>query len=154
MKLSIMVIAINLVLLLGAATSCNAGSQQAGLGNGQAVYKVALCKLLVDPKAYKGKSVEVVARITATKEGIDIWDPACSSLGLNLSIDFDAPGKHGFRELEDALKAHGLSDHPVIATMRGVILFNQYDKIRRRNRTVLAIESVEDVHQAASVERR
>lgn len=57
-------------------------------------------------------------------------------------------------ELEDALKAHGLSDHPVIATMRGVILFNQYDKIRRKKRTVLAIDSVEDVHQAASVEHR
>lgn len=72
MRLSIMVVGINLVFLLGAATSCNAGSQQAELGNGQAVSKVPLCKLLAAPKAYTGKPVEVVARITATKEGIDI----------------------------------------------------------------------------------
>jgi len=147
------VLVISLMSLGVLIPNCDAQSHEAKHGN-ERVIQIPLCRLLADPRAYAGKTVEVVARITATKEGIDIWDPTCKNIGVDLVIDFDAPGKKGFSELEDSLRAHGLSDHPVIATLRGMFIPNQYDKVRRKKRTVLAVESVEGVHQAASVERR
>jgi len=145
---------INSVFLLGIVMSCSARSRQPQAATNQSFRRVTFCTLLADPKTYTGQALEVVARVTATKEGIDMWDPLCGKSGIDLSVDFDATNRAGFKEFEAALKEHGLSDRPVIATIRGVFVFNQYDKTRHQSRSIFTVDSVGDVHQANDVERR
>lgn len=132
-------------------SSCLLPTEAAANGD---VERASICALMAAPKQYTGKTVEVIARITRTKEGIGLWDPSCGNLGVDLLIDFDETDKPGFKELEEALKAHGLSDHPVIATVQGVFTFNQYDKFKKQKRTVLVASSVFNVHQSSDVEHR
>ena len=143
-----------LMLLVAACIGCAGEEDKSDHGSGPPTKKVDLCSLIANSKSYAGKSVATVGRITATKEGIDMWDPACTNLGVDISIDFDATGRRGFGVLEQALKAHGLSSHPVIASVTGVLRWNCYDKTRHKKRTVLEVESVDEVHQATVVERR
>jgi hypothetical protein len=76
------------------------------------------------------------------------------SLGIDLSIDFDVHSDNGFESLEAALKAHGLSDYPVIATIEGNFTPDRYDSIRRRKRTVIVVRKVKGIRQSSARERR
>jgi len=84
---------INVSVLLALILGCRAGSDgsQAAMMSRNPT-TVALCKLTMAPKAYTETLVEVNGRITATKEGIDMWDPSCSNRGVDLSVDFDSGG--------------------------------------------------------------
>lgn len=145
---------INLSVLLALILGCRAGSDgsQAAMMSRNPT-TIALCTLTMAPKADTETLVEVDGRITATKEGIDMWDPSCSNRGVDLSVDFDSGGV-GLKELEQALKEYGLSDHPVIATVDGSFIPDHYDSIRHRKRTILVVKKVSNIHQSSAEEHR
>ena len=59
----------------------------------------------------------------------------------------------GIAELLQALSQHGLGDHPVSATLTGVLEIDNYDEIRRVHRTVFRVISARDIRRSAHVER-
>jgi hypothetical protein len=67
-------------VLLVTLMSCSAGSARSQAAVDQALRRASICSLMAAPKTYAGKTVEVVGRITAVKEGIDMWDPSCRDL--------------------------------------------------------------------------
>jgi hypothetical protein len=142
---------IGVLLLICILSGCFYSRCTVGAASGEAT-AATICAVLAAPKLYTGKPVEVVARITRTKEGIGLWNPSCGNLGIDLLIDFNETDKPGFKELEEALKVHGLSDHPVIATVQGVFTFNHYDKFRKQKRPILIADRILDIHQSSNVE--
>ncbi len=154
MRVLASVVAAKASLLLAMVVSCSGGSPIPRASVDQAPTKTSICSIMANPKAFGGKAVEVVGRITATKEGIDIWDPSCRGVGIDLSIDYDVHADNGFEPLEALLKTNGLSDYPVIATIQGSFMPDQYDKIRRKKRTLLRVQKAMDVHLSAEEEYR
>src|SRR5580698_6738766 len=76
----------------------------------------SLCVVLARPTEYSGRTMRMTARITATKEGSFLWTPACRNLGVvSLQLEGQAESDSGLKGLQEMLRSHGLSDHPVIA---------------------------------------
>jgi len=93
-----------------------------------------LCKLLSNPKVHSGKVVDIQARITSVKEGSNIWDPDCPNLGAILIVDPSPDADPSIHELDRMMRLHGLSDHPVTASLVGVL---KIENRRPSNRKVL-----------------
>jgi hypothetical protein len=111
------------------------------------VSKVSMCALMATPKQYSGSMVEVAVRFTRTKEGTRLWDISCPDYGADLWIDPAVANDPSFLKLDEMLNAHGLSDHPVMATIQGVFSYAQYDKVRRQKRSTIKAEVVSDIKQ-------
>lgn len=112
--------------------------------------KVALCDVLGRPADYSGKTLTMTVRITATKEGSFLWNSSCKNLGLTLQIEDQAKSDTGIQGLLEMLRQHGLSDHPVTATLTGVFLYNQQDEYRNRRRSVFRASSATEIKQAGA----
>lgn len=112
--------------------------------------KVALCDVLRHPADYSGKTLTMTVRITATKEGSFLWSSSCKNLGLTLQIEDQAKSDTGIQSLLEMLRQHGLSDHPVTATLTGVFLYNLQDEYRNRRRSVFRASSATEIKQAGA----
>ena len=145
-RLTIMVVAL-LVLPTGRSIA-------RGQDSGVVRQSVALCELMGNPEPYAGKVVTVTARLTSTKDGTSMWDPGCKTMGLELEIVPSSRSNPDIGRLQLALKQHGLSDHPVMATLTGTFLYNKYDAVRRRARSLFSAISAADVQQSSVIERR
>jgi hypothetical protein len=124
------------------------------IGNGYAIAEngdpppsFALCDVLARPADYSGKTITMTVRITATKEGSFLWSSSCRNLGLTLQIEDQTKSDTGVQSLLEMLRQHGLSDHPVTATLTGVILYNQQDEYRNRRRSVFRLSSAKEIKQ-------
>lgn len=116
--------------------------------------KLPLCEVLTHPKKYSGRNLIVTARFTATKEGTNLWDHGCPSLGVDLLEDPSVDSHPDMVELYRMLKDHGLSDHPVTAMVTGQFKDDQYDSVRDRRRRVFIAVSAAYIRQTKHVERR
>ena len=116
--------------------------------------KISICELLAHPSQYAGISVVMTVRITATKEGASLWDPACTKVGLRLHSDPATSSDPAMLELDRVLNEHGLSDHPVIATLTGEFRQNHYDDIRHQAKAVFNAVAASDIRQSQSIEHR
>jgi hypothetical protein len=116
--------------------------------------KVPLCEVLTHPKKYSGSNLVVTARFTATKEGTDLWDRDCPGLGVDLLENPVADSHPDMVELYRMLKDHGMSDHPVMATVTGQFKTDQYDAARDRRRWVFIAAAASDISQTKRVEHR
>lgn len=154
MTAAVAVETIKISLLLAVLMGCSTSSHCSQAALDRSPTRLSLCSLIITPNSYAAKAVEVTGLITATKEGIRMWDPSCRSRGLDLSIDFALPGNAGFKVLDEALKAHALSDHPVIATIEGRFMPDYDDGTMQRKRTVLLVQRVTKVHQSSAQELR
>ena len=96
----------------------------------------------------------MTVRITKTKDGTSLWNPSCAKHGIGMLMDAPSGSRPGLSELRRALTLHGLSDHPVIATLTGVFLYNDYDEIRHRHRSVLKVIDAVEIKQSETVEHR
>jgi hypothetical protein len=95
----------------------------------------------------------MTARITATKEGSFLWTPACRNLGVvSLQLEGQAESDSGLKGLQEMLRSHGLSDHPVIATLTGTFTYNQQPD-EHRHRAVFRANAASDLKQSDRVER-
>jgi hypothetical protein len=110
--------------------------------------------MIRNPSAFANRRTEVVVRITATKDGSSVWDPACSKSGFRFQIAPVAQDRPDILKLHRALREHGLSDHPVVAVLRGVLVIDQWDEIRRIRRTTFVVDAARDIRLSPSVERR
>jgi hypothetical protein len=117
------------------------------------VPKADLCDVLGTPSKYSAKTITVVARITSTKEGGFLWSPSCPRRGVRLIIDQKSGSGSGTTELSAALRKHGLSDNPVIATLTGVYVADYFDDVRNRHYPVFRITAASHVRQSRRVER-
>ena len=108
--------------------------------------KVALCDVLARPAGYSSRTLTMTVRVTATKEGSFLWSSNCKKLGLSLQIGDEAKSDAGIRNLLKMLRLHGLSDHPVVATLTGVFLYNQEDE-QHRHRSVFRVSAASEIKQ-------
>lgn len=108
--------------------------------------KVAFCEVLAHPADYSGKTLTMTVRITATKEGSFLWSSNCRKLALSLQIEDEAKSDTGIQNLLKMLRLHGLSDHPVVATLTGVFLYDQEDEHHRR-RSVFRASAASEIKQ-------
>jgi len=114
----------------------------------------SLCDVLLHPKKYSGTTLMLKVRITATKEGSGLWDPACPNLGVDLLAIKDADSNETLVELYRMLRIHGMSDRPVIAMLTGEFTADQYDSLRDRHRSVFTVAAAADITQTKRVEHR
>lgn len=96
----------------------------------------------------------MTVRITSTKDGSSLWSPECRKFGLDLKIDASARSQKGISDLYQAMKLYGLSDHPVVATLTGVFIYDQYDETRHRRRSVFTASAATDIKQSVKEEHR
>lgn len=116
--------------------------------------KLPLCEVLTHPKKYSGSNLIITARFTATKEGTDLWDNRCPGLGVDLLEDPSVDLHPDIVKLYRMLKEHGLSDHPVTATLTGQFKDDQYDAVRDRKRWVFIVVAASAIGQTKHIERR
>ena len=116
--------------------------------------EITLCQMLTAPTEYTGKKIVLTARITSTKEGANLWSPACPRIGINLHVDQEFRSAPGIPELYRALALHGLGDHPVIATLTGFLDNDYFDEIRNQHRRVFKAIAASNIRQSQRVERR
>jgi hypothetical protein len=116
--------------------------------------RVSLCEVLAHPAEYSGKSLIITVRITSTKEGSSLWHPSCRKVGVALQFDASATSGQGIADLREVLRLHGLSNYPVIATLTGVFIYDQYDEVRHRRRSVFKATAATDIKQSHDVEHR
>jgi hypothetical protein len=121
--------------MMFAAFLAVAGNTCANANSRDASPTVSLCEVLTHPSNYSGRKVKMTVRITSTKEGGFLWTPSCRSLGVaTLQIDDAVDSDSGISDLLDLLRSHGLSDHPVIATLAGTFIYNpKKDEHRQRS---------------------
>jgi len=115
---------------------------------------ISLCELLKAPLAYSGKVVTTKAQITRGRHVTVIWDPACRGLGADLQSADSARSNPSIIELDDTLWKHGVGDHPVIATLTGVLLPNQREEhsFLLQPRLVFSASSASNVHRSPKIE--
>jgi len=123
------------------------GNGYAMAGNDDPPPRLALCDVLARPAHYSGRTMTMTVSITATKEGGFLWSSSCRNLGLTLQIEDQAKSETGIQNLLEMLRQHGLSDHPVTATLTGVFLYNQKDEYRNRPRSVFRVSSATEIKQ-------
>lgn len=122
------------------------GCGYAAAETGDASSKVALCDVLAHPTDYSGKTLTMTVRITATKEGSFLWSSNCRKLGLSLQIEDEAKSDADIQNLLKVLRLHGLSGHPVVATLTGVFLYHQENEQHRR-RSIFRVSAASEIKQ-------
>jgi len=116
-------------------------------------HATSLCQVLAHPADHSGRTLRMTVRITATKEGSFLWTPGCRKLGVvSLQMEGQLESKSGMKRLQDMLRAHGLSDHPVIATLTGTFIYNQ-EPDEHRHKAVFTVNAASDLKQADRVKR-
>ena len=115
--------------------------------------RIALCEMVRSANAFAGRRAEVLARITATKEGSFLWDPGCLNRIVALDFARYAQQKPDMLDLHRALREYGLSDHTVMALLTGTLLLNQSDEFNRRKHTVFEVDEARDVKLSPVFER-
>lgn len=115
--------------------------------------KVTLCEVLARPAEYSGKTLTMTVRVTATKEGSFLWSPGCKNLQMPLQIEGQAKSNSDIQNLLEMLRLHGLSDHPVIANLTGVFLYNQHDEYHSFPWSFFRVSAATHVRQSDSIER-
>jgi hypothetical protein len=116
--------------------------------NTEATPTVALCKVLAHPTDYSGKTITITVHIASTKEGTFLWSASCRNLVLALQIEDQARSDESIRDLLQMLRQHGLSDHPVTATLTGLFLHNNQRGNSNRHRSVFRVRSASEIKQA------
>jgi hypothetical protein len=116
--------------------------------------RVSLCDVLAHPKDFSEKSLIVTVRITATKEGASLWSPDCKKFGVDLLTDASAKSQPGIVALDQVLRLHGMSNHPVIATLSGIFINDEYDEFRHLHRSVFRATAATDIKQSENEEHR
>jgi hypothetical protein len=135
------------LLVVVAGTSC------AQADSGGAPESASLCLVLAHPTDFSGKTMRMTVSITATKEGSFIWTPACRGLGVvSLQLEGQTESESGLKGLRDMLRSHGLSDHPVIATLTGTFTYNQQQD-EHRHKAVFKASAASDLSQSERLER-
>jgi hypothetical protein len=115
---------------------------------------VSLCEVLSHPTDYSDRTLTLTVRITATKEGSFLWVHGCKSLGVvTLVMESQSESESGIKVLEDMLRSHGLSDHPVIATLTGTFTYDPQANAPRY-RAVFKARAASGLKQSEHVERR
>jgi hypothetical protein len=131
-----------------------AGALVAQVGGNNPPASASLCEVLGRPAEYLGKRLVLSVRITATKDGASLWDLGCSNLGVSLVTDPEVRSEPGISELYRALRLHGLSDHPVTATLAGLFLEDRNHSIRHRGKFVFKAVAATAIRQSVALERR
>ena len=108
---------------------------------------VPFCELVKNSQQYSGKIVTTTARITRFKHGTGLGDPACP-ISADLQIEETQRASPDMRQLDEALSRHGISDHPIIATLTGTWMGRQYTD----NKFILQPRLVFRVSDAHNVE--
>lgn len=140
-------------LTLAVAPLLVAGSLYAQGHSSGASRTISLCEVLAHPADHSGRTLRMTVRITATKEGSFLWTPGCRNLGVvSLRMEGQPESESGMKGLQDMLRAHGLSDHPVIATLTGTFIYNQQPE-EHRHKAVFTVNAASDLKQADRVER-
>jgi len=142
-----------LLFMLLSSLSGNGQRTDARHGDSSAV---SLCELVEHSAKYVEKSVTTTVRITATKHVTELWDPACPNLGVDLWFRQPETTSPGMLQLHEALNTFGMGDHPVIATLTGTWMGEQYREHQfiQQPRIVLEVIDAADVHRSTKVERR
>jgi hypothetical protein len=150
MKIAGWISPVGLVMMLG----CSAGVNQHGAPQAQ-IPAVPLCELLKQPSKYAGKALTTTARITSFKEVTGIWDPACHGLHADLHTAESARSTASIVELDDTLRKHGMGDYPVIATLTGTLLPNQWEEhaFLPQPRLVFLASSASNIGRSKVIER-
>jgi hypothetical protein len=112
--------------------------------------EAGLCEVLAHPSSYSGKTLNITARITSTKEGSFLWDKSCRNLVVALRIGDEAKSDAGVQNLLQMLRLHGLSDHAVIATLTGVFLYDQRVENTDRSRSIFRVSAASQIKQDGS----
>jgi hypothetical protein len=130
-----------------------AGNISAQTDSGGVPQTISLCEVLAHPADHTRRMLRMTVRITATKEGSFLWTPGCRNLGV-VSLQMETPlvSESGLKGLQDMLRAHGLSDHPVVATLTGTFIYSQQPDEHRRKAAFKA-NAASDLKQAERVER-
>lgn len=130
-----------------------AGNLRAEADSSGVPHTTSLCEVLAHPTDHSGTTLRMTVRITATKEGSFLWTPDCRNLGV-VSLQMGGPpeSKSGMKSLQEILRAHGLSDHPVIATLTGTFIYNQQPD-EHRHKAVFKVNAASDLKQADRIER-
>lgn len=142
-----LIIWFGLVLFRGAAGTPIAVGETPAL-------RPTLCELFAHPQKYVGKDLMVSARITQTKDGSDIWDPSCPNAGALLQTNPSTESDPTIVKLYRTLRLHGLSDHPVTATLHGILKEEQYEKVPNKRRLIFIVAAASDISRTKHIERR
>jgi hypothetical protein len=130
-----------------------AWSHCARAGDSGAPPAVSLCDVLTHPTDYSDRTLTLTVRITATKEGSFLWIPGCRNLGVvTLLMEVQSQSESEMKALQDMLRSHGLSDHPVIATLTGTFTYDRQPDAHRF-RAVFKARAASDLKQSEHVER-
>jgi hypothetical protein len=135
--------------LVLAGQSAKTGSVQL-----KAPIEVKFCDLIAQRDKYLDANVAVRVRMTYLKEGTSLWDPSCPNLGVVLMAKSSDEADQSINELYELLKRVGLSSHPVIAMLTGVLKVEQSSPSQHRNRLEFFAYKASDVSQTSHVERR
>ena len=107
---------------------------------------VSLCEVLAHPTDYSGTKITMTVRIVGTKEGSFVWSPRCRDLGRPLlQVEDQSKPESGVKLLLDMLRSHGLSDHPVVATLTGVFTYEQLGMPSNRHKAVFKVSAASDI---------
>jgi len=120
----------------------------------QTPIQVSFCELVRNPSAYSGKLILTTVRITATKHGSSLWDPRCRSLSLAWQTDPLYKSTAGLVALDREMSAHGLSDHPIVANLKGKFMHDQYSALLKRRMSFLIVQAATDIRQTKDEEHR
>ena len=115
--------------------------------------KVQLCEVLKHPQKYADRILTVSARITASIEVANIWDPDCRKFGARLQIGTVDRNNPSILALYREMGAHGLSDHPLMASLTGVFKYYPPEQGNRERRVFIAREAA-DIRRPEIVERK
>ena len=115
--------------------------------------KVQLCEVLKHPEKYADRVLKVSARITASIESAGIWDVSCRKLEARLQVGNADRENPSILALYRELGAHGLSDHPLTASLTGVFKYYPAEQGHPCRRVFIAREAAE-IRQSELIERR
>jgi hypothetical protein len=111
-----------------------------------------MCDMVTSGDSLVGKRIDVLVRITATKEGAFLWDPGCHGRVVAISFARPAQNQPDILELRRAMKDYGLSDHPVMAAVTGTLLLNRRDEVHPVLHNEFQVDAASDVHLSAAPE--
>ena len=143
-----------LILIIGLGVVAAARVTAQSEATIQAPIQVSLCELVRNPSTYSGKIILTTVRITATKHGSSLWDPRCRSVGLAWQTDPLYKSTKELADLDREMSAHGLSDHPIVATLRGEFIHDQYNVLLKRRMSFLNVKAATDIRQTKDEEHR
>jgi hypothetical protein len=90
--------------------------------------------------------------MVSTKEGGFLWDPNCRAFSVKMLFDPPEPLTPEMHRLNDLLESDGNSDHPVIATLTGVLTYGS-SADKKRKIASFTITAATNVHLSKKIER-